>query len=190
MESNKNVSSPLNPLPKNIDLITEYDAIVLRRTWKSPVAYFLTFFSLFWNGFMVVWMTIAITKGQWAMAAFGSIHATVGLVLIYVTLALFLNKTDIRIDSYNLSIKHYPLPWFGQIQLPVESIQQVYCKEKVSRNKNGTSITYDVHCLDHNTFSKKLISGLNDQEQARFIEREIEKTLGIKDRPVSGELNK
>jgi len=42
---------------------------------------------------MVVWMSIALNQGQWIMAAFGSIHALVGLGLIYFCVANFLNKT-------------------------------------------------------------------------------------------------
>lgn len=183
-------NTPLNPLPKNLELVTEYDAIVIRRTWKSALAYFLTAFALFWNGFMVVWMGIAISQGQWAMVAFGAIHAAVGLGLIYFTIALFLNKTDIRIDTYNLSIKHYPLPWMGQLQIPVENVEQIYCKEKITRNKNSTNVSYEVHCIERNSRQKKILSGLNDSSQARFIEAEIEKILGIKNRPVTGEISK
>lgn len=179
-----------NPLPQNLELITEYDAIVIRRTWKSALAYFLVVFTLIWNTFMVVWMSIAISQGVWMMAAFGSIHAAVGLFLIYYTIALFVNKTDIRIDAYYLTVKHHPLRWMGQSQTPVEDVQQIYCKEKITRNKNSTSITYEVHYIDRNNKQKKLLSGLNDSSQAQFIEAEIEKVLGIKDRPVTGEFKK
>ncbi|MDQ8186860.1 hypothetical protein [Pelagicoccus sp. SDUM812002] len=178
------------PLPQNLELVVEYDAIVIRRTWKSALAYFLIVFALFWNIFMVVWTSIAISNGVWIMAAFGSIHATVGIFLIYYTIALFVNKTDIRIDTYNLSVNHYPLPWKGKLQIPVENVQQVYCKEKITRNKNNTSITYEVHCIDRNNKQKKLLSGLTDSSQAQFIEAEVEKILGVKDRPVSGEFKK
>ena len=181
---------PHNPLPPNLELVTEYNAVVIRRTWRSALAYFLIVFSLFWNAFMVGWMYMAITQGIWIMAALGSIHAAVGIGLIYFTIATFLNKTDIRIDSYNLSVKHYPLRWFGQIEIPVESIQQVFCKEVVNHNKNSTSISYEVRCIDRDNRQKKLLSGLNDASQARYIESEIEKTLGIKDRPVTGEVHK
>ncbi len=183
----KDTSTPLSPLPRNLELVTEYDAIIIRRTWKSPVAYFLTVFSLFWNAFMVVWMSISISKGAWGMVACGSIHAAVGLGLIYFTIALFLNKTDIRIDAYNLSVKHYPLRWIGQLKIPVQNIQQVYRKEITTRNKNSASVSYELHCVDHHNRQRTLLNGLNDSSQARFIETEIEKTLGIKDRPVSGE---
>ncbi|MDQ8200372.1 hypothetical protein QEH56_19565 [Pelagicoccus enzymogenes] len=37
-------SPPLSPLPDNIELVIEYDAIVIRRTWKSALAYFLIVF--------------------------------------------------------------------------------------------------------------------------------------------------
>lgn len=180
---------PLTPLPNNIELITEFDAIVIRRTWKSAAAYFLIVFALLWNAFIVFWMALAIGDGALTMAAFGSIHVAVGLGLIYFTIAIFLNKTDIRIDTYNLSVKHHPMPWFGQIQIPVEKVQQVYCKKKVTRGKNSTHVTYEVFSLDRNNRKKKLLSGLKDSDQARFIETEIEKTLGIKNQSVIGEIS-
>lgn len=183
-------SAPLTPFPKNIELLTEFDAIVVRRDWRTSAAYFLVFFTFIWNAFMVAWMTITISQGVWIMAAFGSIHALVGLGLIYFTLASFLNKTDIRITPYTLSIKHYPLRWFGQREYPVETIRQVFCKEKISRNKNNTSITYQVLFLDQNNRSQKILSGLTDSEQARFIENQVEKTLGIKNQSVSGEFRR
>lgn len=184
---NRQQASSYNPLPSQLELIVEYNAIVIRRTWKSPLAYFLTVFSLFWNGFMVVWMSLAISQGVWIMAAFGSLHAAVGLYLAYYTLALFINKTDIRIDTYDLSVKHYPLRWPGALQIPVEDVQQVYCKERIVRTKNSSRIIYDVLCIDRANKQKKLLSGLADASQAQFIEAEIEKILGIKNRPVTGE---
>ncbi len=183
-------SHPITPLPKNIELIAEMGAITIRRNWRSPTAYFLLFFSLFWNGFMVVWMTIAFTQGEWGMAAFGSLHGAVGLGLAYLTLATFINKTDIRIDGYNLAVKHYPLAWPGQQEIPVVDIAQLYSKERITRNKNGTTVTYQVHVVTKDNRQKKLLSGLTSSEQARYIEREIEKTLGLKDTPVSGEMSK
>ncbi len=179
--------SAIVPLPKNVELITEFDAIVIRRAWRSKAAYFLAFFSAFWNVFMVVWMTIALKQGELGMAAFGSIHASVGLFLLYFTIASFVNKTDVRINTENLQVSHGPIPWFGNKSIPVHEISQLYCEQKVTQGKNGQSISYRVNCLDHKQRKQKLLSGLNEYDQARYIEAEIEKILGIKNVAVEGE---
>ena len=175
------------PLPKSIEVIAEYDAIVIRRKWKSPVAYFLAIFSLFWNGFMIVWMSIALASGEWTMAAFGTLHAAVGLGLLYFTLALFRNQTDIRVNALNLSVKHHPMPWPGNVTLDVTTVAQLYCKKVVHRGKNGVTTTYELHAIDRQNRQTKLLSGLPEYEQAHYIETEIEKIIGIKNTPVAGE---
>ena len=67
-------------------------------------------------------------------------------------------------------------------------IKQIFTKEKMHRNKNSISYSYEVHFLDHQGKETKMVSGLEKPEQALYIEQEIESTLGIKDAPVSGEL--
>jgi hypothetical protein len=85
--------SAIVPLPENLSIVHDRGTFIIRRRWFSPIVFFFVFFALFWNGFMVVWMSIALNQGQWIMAAFGSIHALVGLGLIYFCVANFLNKT-------------------------------------------------------------------------------------------------
>jgi hypothetical protein len=180
-------SDPLQPLPDNLELIPEFDAITIRRKWRSLVAYLMVFFTLFWNGFMLIWMGITLSQGIWLMAAFGSIHALIGVGLAYFNIASFLNHTDIRIDASKVSIKHRPIPWFGQKEIPVANIQQLYVKERTHRGKNGTSVTYAVHYLDSAQRERNLLGGLISASQATYIENEIEKTLGIKNQAVRGE---
>lgn len=188
MASDDNASP--TPLPRNIEVLTDFDAIVLRRNWRSGGAYAIALFALVWNGFMVAWMSIALADGAWTMAAFGSIHALVGIGMGYFALASFLNHTDIRINPNVIEVRHAPLPWFGKTTIPVHEVAQLYCAERVTRSKNGTRVSYELRCLDRGKRARKLLSGLQDREQARYIEREIESILGIADRPVSGELQK
>ena len=180
--------NPITPLPEKIEIITGFETITIRRKWMSATAFGLLFFSLFWNGFMVVWMSIAISQGTMIMAAFGTLHAGVGIFLAYYTICLFINKTDIEVSSSFLSVTHHPLPWFGKKNIPVHDVSQLFCEKKVTRNKNSTTITYEVHVVTTDNKKKKLLTGLPESDQATFIEKEIETTLGIKNRPVSGEL--
>src|SRR5690554_5843962 len=95
--------------PKGFEKLLDRDAFILRRHWRSWKLIPLLLFTLFWNGFMIVWMTIAISSGIWVMAAFGSIHGIVGLGLAYFCIASFFNKTDIITHPIYLEVKHYPL---------------------------------------------------------------------------------
>ena len=177
------------PLPKGLIVDEQEDRLTLTRKWFSPKFIFITFFALLWNAFMVGWFTISISMGQWEMAAFGSIHACVGLWLIYYVLAGFLNRTTISIDSSALIIRHKPIPYPGNREIPSEQINQLFSKEKISQGKNSTSIAYELHAILRGQEKLKLLSGLDDADQALYLEQEIEKYLGIEDRVVRGELS-
>jgi hypothetical protein len=113
----------------------------------------------------------------------------VGVGLTYFTLAGFLNQTTIEVDTFRLSIRHGPLPWFGNCTLPAAEIGQLYCQERTRRQNNGgSSTTYSVSAVTKGGRQVKLVSTLEDQDQALFIEQQIEQYLGIEDRPVGGEL--
>lgn len=49
--------SAIVPLPANLSIVHDRGAFIIRRQWFSTVAFFMVFFALFWNGFMVVWMS-------------------------------------------------------------------------------------------------------------------------------------
>jgi hypothetical protein len=176
------------PLPENMRLVSERGSLIIRRRWFTPVVFFFIFFALFWNGFMVVWMTLALTKGQLMMAAFGSIHALVGLGLIYFCVATCVNKTDVSVDPNHLKVQHYPLPWFGNKQFRVHEITQLFCKEQINRTKNGVNISYRVHVILRDGREQTLVKALSNDTQARFIEHEIESVLGLENQAVAGEL--
>ena len=174
--------------PKGIELQTTMDGLQIVRRWFSAKTIGLLIFCMFWDGFMVAWFGIAISKEQWAMAAFGTIHALVGVGITYLCVAGFINRTHIEITFRDISIKHMPLPWFEGKTISLVDIKQIFTKEKMHRNKNSISYSYEVHFLDHQGKETKMVSGLEKPEQALYIEQEIESTLGIKDAPVSGEL--
>lgn len=179
--------TPIIPFPKNLSVLHDRDTFTIRRRWFSAAAIFLVFFALFWNAFMVVWMVIAFSSGLWPMAAFGSLHALVGVGVGYTALAMLVNKTDVSVSPYYLGVRHYPLPWGGSKRVRVDLIKQLFVKEKVVQGKNGTSVTYGLFMIVQGDREEKLLTGLKEVSQAHFIEREIEAILGLKDIPVSGE---
>lgn len=176
------------PLPQSITTTRKMDGTLeIIRSWKSATAFILIFFTLFWNGFMLVWFTIAIASGAWEMALFGSIHAGIGLFLIYLTAASFLNRTYINVGQGLLSVSHKPLKWPGGGSYAATKIKQIYCKEKVSRNKNGTSTRYILRAITTDGTHHTILKGLEVIEQALFIEQQLEDHLRIRNEPVAGE---
>lgn len=176
------------PMPKRYQVDNFGGTLTIRYRWWTPAILFLVFFAVLWNGFMIGWHSIALSSGAWFMSCFGLIHTAVGVFLIYLCLACILNTTTIRVDSGQLSIRHHPLPWRGNRTLDSRSIRQLFVKSKTSHSKNGTSTTYELHAVTQTDGQEELITGLQEQDQALFLEQEIERHLRIEDTPVRGEI--
>jgi len=181
------IPRPEAPLPTAFTMKTLGDTLVITRRWRNLSAWFLLFFALFWNGFLVVWHGIALSTGAWFMSAFGLIHTGVGLFLIYYVAAQFLNSTVIRASSRGLESKTGPLPWKGDRQLGAATVSQLYCTEKVHRSKNGSSTSYGVEAVLPGNRRDTLVRGLPEADQALFIEQQLERHLALADVPVAGE---
>lgn len=181
------IPRPEVSLPSKMKIEERMDGLTITRRWLDAKAYFLLFFAVFWNGFMIVWNTISISQGIWIMAAFGTIHTGVGLVLIYTVLGMFLNSTRVKIGYDAVEVRIGPVPWKGNKTLPKSELEQFYCTEKVSHSKNGSTVTYNVEAVLKGNRHERLVEGLTHHDQALYIEQTLEKSLGIVDTRVAGE---
>lgn len=163
-------------------------SLLVRWRWFTWVALFLVPFTLFWNGILGT-MAFAGTEGftHPERLLFGLLipHVWVGIGLAYFTLASFFNSTEVRFNNGMLHVKHGPLPWRGQRHLQTREVGQLFVLEKRG-NKGG--ITYELCALLSDGKRISLLSSLNDEGQARFLELRLEQVMGIVDRPVAGEL--
>lgn len=174
-------------LPDKMALIRHSNYLEITRRWFGWQVYFLAFFCVFWDGFLLVWYFIAASEGNLMMMAFPFIHVAVGVGLTYYLIASIKNKTHIFASQEKIAIVHKPLPWFGATELPVAMLKQLYVKEVVSHSKNGTNVSYQVNAILTDGRSKKLLSGLPESEQAQYIEQALEDYLRIRNQPVRGE---
>jgi hypothetical protein len=179
------------PSPEGITMEDTGSELSFTRRWFSCVAIFLTFFCIFWDGFLIVWYAIALNQESVEVVAllFPLIHAAVGIGLTYFVVCSYVNRTVIRVTGNTLSVTHGPLPWPGGKELDAKDIKQLYCDSKVHRGKNGTSTTYQLHAIDRQENQIKLLKGITEPGQVRYIEQEIERFLGIEDSAVPGELS-
>jgi len=177
-------------MPKGTEIKRNRSGLQIRWRWFGMKYVGAAVFCVMWNGFMVVWMGMALRDGKTAMALFGSIHALVGLGILYYTLAGFFNRTNLRVNKKRLTIKHGPIPAARNRDMRADQIRQIFCKEKIHRNRNSTHYSYEVHVILPGHKREKLVGGLDRIEQAMYLEQELEEFLEIEDRKVSGEVKR
>lgn len=178
---------PEAALPARFSIHREGPDLVISRRWFSHVVWPLIFFAILWNGFLVVWHGIALASGMWFMSVFGLIHTAVGIGLIYFIIATFCNQTVIRAGSGRLRIQHGPVPWRGNQDLASSELHQLFCREKITRGKNGTSTTYQLEAVLRGNTRKTLLKNLPEPEHAIYLEQQLERFLGLTDQRVHGE---
>jgi hypothetical protein len=174
------------PMPERLSISAEGGRLQIERRWMTWTAIFLVFFCVMWFGFLGFWYLMAFTTGSRAMMLFPLLHVALGLFIAYTTVAMFLNRTLITAADGRLTVRHGPLPWMGNRDVPTAGLEQLYCEQHVSRSRNGTTVTYSVRARGMDGKLVKLVTGLPERDQALFIEQEIERHLHIADRPVAG----
>ena len=194
-------------LPGHFAVEDSAERFALTRRWFNFTYFFMAFFTVAWNAFLLVWYSIALKPGSpWIMAVFPIAHVAVGLFLIYSTITGFVNRTVLSLDGEGLdsegnpyrsmpsvkprflTVKHGPLPWPGNLALPCDEVEQLFTREQITRTRNGSTTTYEVHARLRGGVTRKLIASLPNADQALFIEQQLERRLGIVDEPVAGEL--
>ena len=169
-------------LPTGVSVERSDEQLTLTRRWFHPNFIWLGLFSMVWLG--VIFIGVA---DNWGPGIFCIPHTWIGLALLYYTLTKLVNATTISLTPNLLTIKHGPLPTWGNKTLDPTQIKQLFAKKEVKRRRKPT-ITYEVRLVPNKGRNQALVSNLDTPEQALFLEEEIERYLGIRDKPVSGEL--
>ena len=179
------------PIPEKINLTYKEGDLIITRKWFGFQYLALAFFCIFWDGFLVFWYAKAFestSSMDLIMILFPLGHVAVGVGLTYTVIAGFFNTTEIRVGQGRIKIKHRPVPWFGNKTVQAHQLTQLFPKRKISRSNNGTNVSYAVYMVTQDNRQKVLLSGLENIDQANFIEEKIEGALGIKDRRIRGEI--
>jgi hypothetical protein len=145
---------------------------------------------LLWNCFIVGWYWSALRTPEKRMMWFALVwclpHAAVGLLLIYATLAGLLNRTVIKVTSEFLTVRHGPVPWFGNRRMRLDELEWLSCEKETDPEKKGRSYVYGVKALTKGASKVDLITDL-EKAQARFIKQELERWLHLDDQGVERE---
>lgn len=177
------VQAPVAP-PQSMSVARAgYDgALVIKRRWYNHSVYFIAFFAIIWNGFMLMWNVNAIGSGSYGMAFFLLIHDTVGLYLIYLVLATFLNSTFVTAQDGTITVEHRPIRRCCETTkvLDTRPIREIRCKRNVSLRRRGrVDTSFDVRAVDANSVETVIVDNLALLEEALFLEQELENYLGL-----------
>ena len=157
----------------------------------------------FTQPFLINWY-VHVPKSAGAMLTyFPLIHVAVGVGLTHYAIAGWMNRTRIYVGYLRITnpegggaqygkkaimVRHAPLPWLGNKQMPASDVKQLYTQEGTSYSRRGArKVNYEVRVVTQGGRNKKLVGGLTSREQAIFIEQEIEKYLNIVDTAVKGQ---
>src|SRR5688572_31327866 len=110
--------TPLSTLPKGLTREVLADRVVLSRVWRSKELWFIIPFTVFWDGFLVVWYGAALTKSDTplVMILFPLLHVAIGLGLTYFCVASLLNRTRLEISPESVRVWTGPVPWHKEIR--------------------------------------------------------------------------
>ena len=161
----------------------ERGPLVISRRWFRMHHVFMLFFTIFWDGFLVVWYSTGIASGApLEMLLFPLLHVAVGIGITYGVLMGLINRTTIRVEAGTLTVRHGPLPWFGNLTIDATRLRQLYLRRQNHRTKNGGSYsTWRVLAETDTLEALPIVGKLHDRDQAEYIEWAIEGHLGIED---------
>ena len=183
-------SRPAVPLPERFTVDQDHRRLEIHWAWRNPIHVFLAFFSLAWNGFLVVWFSMSLLAGPLAILLwlFASVHVLVGVGLGWWAIAGLFNTTTLTVDAMHLRVHHGPIPWPGNLELRTAELDQLYAKQKTTKTKNGVSVSYELRAIVRGK-DRLVVRGLTEDLQALWLEQELEGRLGLIDAPVIGELD-
>jgi hypothetical protein len=164
-------------LPDGMSVTTTATEVVIRRRWLRPKHWFLLL--LFASAAAYVghlWATVGASA--WLVVA-----TLFAVSFNYNLLSMFVNGTAVIAGAHGVQVQHGPLPSPFAFKAAVKKseIEQLYSA------KHGALFSVQAKVKSGETL--RLVAPLITAEQALFIEQQLERTLGLVDFAVEGELN-
>jgi len=180
-------------IPEGTEIINTPSSLDIQVKWsKSGGGFnFMTFFTVAWNLMLLPFAIALIASGNFGGLLPMAAHLAVGLGLLYHTMKMFINYSDVYITDDRITIEQKPLSWFSKdISISTRDVKQLFVSRYVSSTTNGqANYAYGLHAVLKNGKNIKLIKGLNKETQL-YLEQEIERFLDIDDESVRGEVPK
>jgi hypothetical protein len=156
----------------------------LVRKWHEEGAPVAILFCLSWNGLFGYWSVRQILSEGSVPPAF-VFPVAIGMLVAYWTVACFVNATVVSLSDGILNVRHGPLPWIGNVIMPVADIRQLYCGV-ASWNR---SPYVHVKAIMADGTTQTILRWLQ-RDEGLFIEQQLEDWLGIVPTRVPGQVER
>ncbi len=151
--------------------------LTITRKWWKASALFLLFFACFWDGFLVLWYSIAFTTGApIVMVLFPLLHVAAGVGITYLALATLLNRTTLVADARKIVVAHRPLPWKGAGEIDAANVRRVYVGSDTGARKGPP--TYRVLAETDVAGDHPILAGVSEAE-AEHVAALLREHLGV-----------
>ncbi|MDQ3015981.1 MAG: hypothetical protein M3R25_04565 [Bacteroidota bacterium] len=184
---------PAAVLPKGVEILKLRSELDIRLKWTETTSkggkFFMAFFTIFWNLIVLPFAIGAILSGTWGILLFLSAHLAVGLGLLWNLATLYVNQTSISITKRQLRIRTTPLKSFlwKSKEIDIDTIEQFYVTRYVQSTTNDNpNYAYALYAIIDTGEKISLVRGMNRETQI-YVEQEIERFLGIKNKKVPKE---
>ena len=179
--------APKPPRPPGWQHAQDGSTLILSKPWRSADLLFLGFFTVFWDGIIGFMLVMALAQGETeALILLATPHTWIGVGLAYYVVAMAVNRTTLRAGEQFFTVRHGPLPWFGNRCLERSDIEQFYVVEAGVRVNRQARWTLSV--IDATGLGRTAIRMLKSPDEARWLEYQLEQHMGIKNRHVPGEI--
>lgn len=173
-------------LPERFHMVEDEQRTVISwRPFDGMERFLLVCFSALWNvPLLVLYRHLLSTGASLTSLLLPLLFVGPGLFILHTALVSFLNRTRIEVSRDKLTIHCGPLPWSKNHVLSGKELAQLYVHEPA----DGTHTTgHSLLALDKQGRKVQLLTGL-DKDQVRYLERALERQLGIEDSAVEGEM--
>jgi hypothetical protein len=177
------------PIPPQISVVRDAEVLTIIYRWFQPLDLIRLAGSVVFCG-----IGFSFVRKNWQNTAslpwFGLIFMGFGLCMVYSSLAGLLNQTRVVVKSGNLWVRQGPLPWFGDAFIPADRIHRLYREDTVSSGSgfrfritgSNSSPAYYLRAILRDGRKIQLMRSMPTPDLTLYLEQEIEKALGIKDR--------
>ena len=141
--------------------------------WKRPLSMILYALAIGWNVAFVIGLMgwIMTTEHNLVILGFLGAELVTGLIVLYIALAMMQNFTVVRVTASSFRIMHGPIKWPGNLKIESKEIVQVTHIERPSTRR--------LRILVRGGKVVDVIDGLGEPHQARFIQFQVERHLGM-----------
>jgi hypothetical protein len=155
--------------------------------WFAPANLAMIPLLICWFGFLALFYADALSAPHniTPFLLIPLLHVATGIGLAYPTVANIVNRTRIVVAGDIVTVRHGPLPWWGNRTLVRSTITQLFCRRDTG---NKGAISYALVAIDRSGTRIDLVRALQREDDVRWLEDTLERRIGIANKPVVGEV--